>query len=77
MTATQLPRPTMPPQLTPREVQVLRLIAEGLSTHEIADVLGRKFKTVACHRARLLQKFNAKNAMVMVLQAIRLRIISL
>ncbi len=44
--------------LTPREVQVLKLIATGLSSKEIASTLGIRFKTVVCHRTRVLQKLD-------------------
>jgi DNA-binding NarL/FixJ family response regulator len=43
-------------QLTPREIEILKLIAAGLSTKEIAVSLGISFKTAACHRSRLMDK---------------------
>jgi DNA-binding NarL/FixJ family response regulator len=43
-------------ELTARELEVLRQIAEGHSTKEIAALLGITFKTAACHRHRLMQK---------------------
>jgi DNA-binding CsgD family transcriptional regulator len=39
-------------KLIPREVEVLNLIASGLSTKETARSLGVSFKTAACHRYR-------------------------
>src|ERR1043166_7005686 len=44
--------------LTARELEVLRLIAEGHSTKEIGARLGITFKTAACHRHRLMQKLD-------------------
>ena len=44
--------------LTSRELQVLKLIATGLSSKEIAATLGIKFKTVVCHRTRVMQKLD-------------------
>jgi DNA-binding NarL/FixJ family response regulator len=41
---------------TPRELQVLVLICHGHSTKQIARLLGISFKTVACHRMRLMEK---------------------
>ena len=41
---------------TPRELQILELICEGLSTKEIAMRLGISFKTAACHRMHLMDK---------------------
>src|SRR5579862_6436907 len=35
--------------LTPRETEVLKLIANGMSSREIASELGIAFKTVVCH----------------------------
>src|SRR5258706_2214963 len=43
-------------RLTPREIEVLRLIAEGYSTKEIAHRLKISFKTAVAHRTHLLQK---------------------
>jgi DNA-binding NarL/FixJ family response regulator len=45
-------------ELTPREHEVLRLIAEGSSTRDVAQRLGISFKTAACHRHRLMQKLD-------------------
>jgi DNA-binding CsgD family transcriptional regulator len=54
------PKPAVPPSslrdLTPRENEVLRLIALGHSTKEIAHLLGMTFKTAACHRYRVMDK---------------------
>lgn len=57
--------------LTPREVQVLKLIAEGQSTKRIADILGVTFKTAACHRSRLLAKVGVHESVSLVRWAIR------
>jgi DNA-binding NarL/FixJ family response regulator len=48
--------------LTPRELGVLRLICEGYSTNAVAAQLGVAFKTVACHRLRILDKVGVNNA---------------
>jgi len=57
--------------LTAREVMVLRLIAEGKSTKELADELGIAFKTAVCHRSRILQKLGAHETASLVRLAIR------
>jgi DNA-binding CsgD family transcriptional regulator len=44
--------------LTPREREVLQLIAEGLSTQEIAGLLHVSVKTVQTHRAHLQDKLD-------------------
>jgi DNA-binding CsgD family transcriptional regulator len=58
-------------KLTPRETQVLKCIAEGQSTKELAGVLGITFKTAACHRERIMCKLNAHSSAVLVRYAIR------
>src|SRR5213079_3293092 len=42
--------------LTPREVEVLRLVAEGRTNQEIADQLTLSIKTVQTHRANVMEK---------------------
>ena len=56
---------TLPPQIdivpgriTPRERQVLRLLAEGHTNKEIAALLGLSSRTVECHRARIMLKLH-------------------
>jgi DNA-binding CsgD family transcriptional regulator len=57
--------------LTPRERQVLRLIASGRSTKELARDLGIAFKTAACHRQRVLDKCGVVNTAELVLHAVQ------
>jgi two-component system response regulator NreC len=45
-------------QLTPRELQVLKLIARGMSRVQIARSIHRSPKTVDNHRAAIMQKLN-------------------
>lgn len=49
------------PVLTRREIEVLKLIAEGLTNQQIADKLFISSWTVDSHRKNLLIKFEAKN----------------
>lgn len=58
-------------QLTPRERQVLQLIAQGKSNKEIANLLGLSVNTVSVHRANLMEKMNIHKAAELVLYAIR------
>ena len=46
------------PKLTPRETEVLQLVAEGKANKETADVLGISIKTVEKHRQRVMEKLN-------------------
>ena len=57
--------------LTTREREVLKLIAEGRSSQEIADLLFISARTVAHHRARLIRKLNLKKVADLVKYAIR------
>jgi DNA-binding NarL/FixJ family response regulator len=57
-------------ELTARELEVLRCIAEGNSTKEIGDRLGITFKTAACHRHRLMQKLDVHGTGALVRLAI-------
>ena len=55
--------------LTLREQEVLRLVVSGLSTKQIAGDLGISFKTAACHRANIMTKLAARNAVDLVVRA--------
>jgi len=57
--------------LSPRERQVVRLIAEGKSTKQIAELLKISVKTAEFHRARLMEKLNIHDTAGLVRYAIR------
>jgi DNA-binding NarL/FixJ family response regulator len=57
--------------LTPREEEVLKLVAEGHSSKEIADLLFISIKTVQRHRANLLQKLGLRDRLDLTRYAIR------
>ncbi len=61
--------------LTPREREVLRLIADGHSTKELAHKLGITFRTAASHRSNIMQKLDVHRSASLVRHAIRLRLI--
>ena len=56
-----VPQADLPDQLTPREVEVLKLIAAGLSNHEIADALVLSNATVKTHVNRIFYKTGARD----------------
>jgi two-component system, NarL family, response regulator NreC len=58
-------------RLTPRERQVLQLIAEGKSTRDIASLLGISVKTAESHRTRMMQKLDIHETASLVLYAVR------
>ncbi|WP_238703402.1 MULTISPECIES: response regulator transcription factor [Micrococcaceae] len=57
--------------LTPREEQITKLIAEGNSAKEIADILRISVKTVDRHRANVLQKLGLRDRLDLTRFAIR------
>ncbi len=63
--------------LTPREREVVKMIAEGNSAREIATVLGLSVKTVEAHRFNLMRKLDIHNKAQLVTYAIRKKIVHL
>lgn len=63
--------------LTERERQVLKLIAEGHRTKEVADALGIGVKTVETHRTRIMLKLGADGLVDLIKIAIRCKLVSL
>jgi DNA-binding NarL/FixJ family response regulator len=57
--------------LTPRELEVLRLVAEGLSNAQVADRIGRTEGTVKVHLKNILQKLDVKDRTEAVTTALR------
>ena len=57
--------------LTEREIQVVRLLADGLSSREIAERLCLSIKTVDTHRSNILEKIGAHSIAELVRYAIR------
>jgi len=57
--------------LTPRERQVLQLVAEGKTTRESADLLNISARTAETHRARIMEKLNIHETAGLVRYAIR------
>lgn len=58
------------PQLTRREKEVLKLIADGITTQQIAEKLFVSPLTIETHRRNLMQKFGVNNAPAMIRAAI-------
>lgn len=61
--------------LSNREKEVLKLLAEGFSTYEIADKLSRNEETIRSHRKNILLKLEAKNVAEAVKIGIEKRLI--
>ena len=64
-------------KLTPRELEILKLIAEEKSNQEIADSLFISIRTVDTHRRNLLEKLQVKNTVGLVRYAIQQGIVEL
>jgi DNA-binding NarL/FixJ family response regulator len=65
------------PQLTPKETEVIRMLAKGLNTEEIANKLFISKRTVEAHRASLLQKTDSSNTINLLIYAIQNKLIIL
>jgi DNA-binding NarL/FixJ family response regulator len=57
--------------LSPREQEVLKLVAEAHTNREIGEILGLSEKTVETHRANLLRKLGMRDRVELVRYAIR------
>jgi len=70
------PRSSME-SLTPRQREILQMIAEGKSTKQIAHVLELSVKTVETHRAALMERLAIPHVAGLVLYAVRNRLVSI
>ena len=57
--------------LTPREVEIMKLIAEGYKSKEIAEYLTISFNTVDKHRANIMKKLDLHSAAALTAMAIK------
>ncbi|HEY8831146.1 MAG TPA: response regulator transcription factor [Gemmatimonadaceae bacterium] len=72
--AVQLRRPL--DKLTPRQVEVLRLVAEGHRTREIALRLKLSVKTVESHRGEIMKRLEIHDVVGLVRYAIRVGLVT-
>ena len=63
-------------ELTPRELEVLKLIAAGLTNGEIADKLFTSKRTIETHRQNIISKTKAKNTAALIKLAVSRGLIS-
>src|ERR1700690_180496 len=61
--------------LTPREREVVQLLAEGSSTKEVAVALGLSVKTAETHRSNIMRKLQLHSVSSLVLYAVRNNIV--
>lgn len=64
------------PEITPRELEILRLVAGGNANKEIAAILGIGEDTVKQHVSRILQKLNVNDRAQATAEAIRRGLVS-
>jgi two-component system response regulator NreC len=65
------------PSLTPREEEIVKLLAEGHSVKQSAQLLGVSVKTVEAHKFNLMRKLGIHNKAQLVTYAIQMRIVKL
>ena len=68
-------KPGLLDPLTSRQREILQLVAEGLSTKEIAHKLNLSTKTVETHRTQLMERLDIHNVSGLVRYAIRIGLI--
>ncbi|HXY04782.1 MAG TPA: response regulator transcription factor [Terriglobales bacterium] len=70
-------RQTRGATLTPREREVVKMIAEGNSVKQIAEILGLSIKTVEAHKFNLMRKLDIHNKAQLVTYAIQKKIVKM
>jgi DNA-binding NarL/FixJ family response regulator len=70
------PRPDRSRHLTPRQREILQLLAEGRTMKEVAAILNVATRTVAFHKYRIMEEFGLKTNSDLVKLAIKEHIIS-
>jgi DNA-binding NarL/FixJ family response regulator len=63
-------------ELTPRQREILQLIAEGHSSKEIARILNASAKTIECHRTNIMDRLAIRNISGLVRYAVRHGLVS-
>jgi DNA-binding NarL/FixJ family response regulator len=64
-------------ELTPREREIVKLIAEGHTNQQIAGLLHRSVKTIESHRANILRKLGIHDSTGLVKYAVRKKLIEI
>jgi DNA-binding NarL/FixJ family response regulator len=65
-----------PAELSPRQREVLRLLAEGHTMKDVARLLNISARTVAFHKYRMMEEFGIKTSAELVQFAVRRRVVS-
>ena len=64
-------------RMTPREVEIIRLLAEGKSNKEIAALLGIAVRTIETHRSKIMLKLDLHSLAELIHYAMRHKIVSM
>jgi len=70
--ASSLSKVSTSVSITPREQEIINLVATGKTSPEIAEVLHISFRTVQTHRQNIMEKLGVKNAVGLMKYAVRL-----
>jgi DNA-binding CsgD family transcriptional regulator len=62
-------------RLSPREIQIVQLVAESKSNKEVSNILHLSVKTVESHRAHIMEKLGIHSVTELVRYAIRNNIV--
>jgi len=71
----EAPQELISHQLTPREREIIQLLAEGKSSKDVAESLAISVKTAETHRANIMRKLDLHNVSELVLYAVRNQIV--
>jgi DNA-binding NarL/FixJ family response regulator len=71
-TRRQTPYLAVEESLTPREIEIIKLIAEGKSSKEIGTLLFLSFRTIQNHRTKIMRKLKLKKNIDLVKYAIQM-----
>jgi len=63
--------------LTPREMEIITFMTNGLTSREIGEALAISRLTVDKHKQNMIQKLNARNAVHMIVMALKLGLIQI
>lgn len=61
--------------LTPRQKEILRLVAQGMTNREVAHALKISVRTVEVHRFNLMRRLRVRNVAQLLRQALQLRLL--
>jgi DNA-binding NarL/FixJ family response regulator len=73
---TPVPGAPAPDNLTPRQREILQLVAEGKSTKDVARLLDLSVKTVEAHRSQIMERLEIHDLAGLVRYAIRTGLVS-